>query len=72
MFNLLPPIFIRDEDEKKKYIDTLSSSFKLLEKNPKKWNTELSCFFDQEIERIRFNASLVYEAVKTLGEEREK
>ncbi|MFT6981590.1 MAG: Fic family protein [Crocinitomicaceae bacterium] len=72
MFNLLPPIFIRDEDEKKKYIDTLSSSFKLLERNPKKWNAELSSFFDQEIERIRFNALLVYESVKVLGEEREK
>ncbi|MDP5172424.1 MAG: Fic family protein [Bacteroidia bacterium] len=70
MYNLYPPIFIRDENEKSRYIETLSNSFALLEKNPAIWNDELSVFFNQEIERLRFNSLLVYEAVKELGEAR--
>lgn len=70
MYNLYPPIFIRDDEEKQDYIQTLSSSFTLLEKYPRKWNQELSHFFDQEINRLRFNSQLVYDAVKQLGEER--
>ena len=70
MYNLYPPIFIRDENEKSRYIKTLSNSFALLEKNPARWNDELSLFFNQEIERLRFNSLLVYEAVKELGEAR--
>lgn len=72
MYNLFPPIFIRDESEKQNYIKTLSKSFSLLERNPKKWNDELSSFFDQELSRLRFNALLVYNAVKELGELRAK
>jgi len=45
MYNLFPPIFIRDEEEKTRYIDTLSKSFSQLERNPKKWNSELTSFF---------------------------
>ena len=71
MYNLYPPVFIRDDDEKQDYIQTLSSSFMLLEKNPRKWNNELSNFFDQEINRLRFNSQLVYDAVKQLGEKRQ-
>jgi Fic family protein len=70
MYNLYPPIFIRDNTEKEKYISTLSKSFALLEKEPLKWNAELSSFFDQEIERLRFNCSLVFDAVKKIGEKR--
>ncbi|MFT4662429.1 MAG: Fic family protein [Flavobacteriales bacterium] len=70
MYNLFPPIFIRDEEEKSRYIDTLSKSFSQLEKNPKKWNSELSSFFNQEIGRLRFNSLLVYESIEKLGETR--
>lgn len=70
MYNLYPPIFIRDDEEKSSYITTLSQSFSLLEKKPNKWNDELSSFFNQEISRLRFNSLLVYEAVKKLGETR--
>lgn len=70
MYNLYPPIFIRDDEEKSSYITTLSQSFSLLEKKPNKWTDELSSFFNQEISRLRFNSLLVYEAVKKLGETR--
>lgn len=70
MYNLFPPIFIRDEIEKSNYISTLSRSFSLLEKEPNKWNQELAAFFDQEIERLRFNSVLVYDSVKNLGKVR--
>ncbi len=70
MYNLYPPIFIRDNNEKSIYINTLSKSFTLLGKKPNKWNDELSLFFDQEIDRLRFNSLLVYEAIQKLGETR--
>lgn len=70
MYNLYPPIFIRDDNEKSSYIGALANSFALLEKEPTKWNSELSLFFNQEIDRLRFNSLLVYEAVKKLGEAR--
>ena len=72
MYNLYPPIFIRDAKEKKEYIDTLSSSFSSLERNPGKWNSHLDDFFSQEMRRIRHNASLVYESVKNIGENRKQ
>lgn len=72
MYNLYPPIFIRDEQEKTSYINTLSDSFSQLAKEPKEWNNYLSAFFNQEIERLRFNSQLVYEAVEKLGEIRTK
>ncbi|MGK0285051.1 MAG: Fic family protein [Salibacteraceae bacterium] len=70
MYNLHPPIFIRDDHEKASYINTLSKSFALLEKNPYTWNDELTSFFNQEIDRLKFNSLLVFEAVKKLGKKR--
>ena len=72
MYNLYPPIFIRDAKEKKVYIDTLSGSFSSLERTPGKWNDHLDDFFNQEIKRTRHNASLVYESVKNLGKDRKQ
>lgn len=72
MYNLYPPIFIRDEDEKSRYISTLSNSFSALQEAPKKWNDALSSFFDEEIGRIHDNSTLVYNAVQQLGETRMK
>lgn len=70
MYNLYPPIFIRDDTEKEFYIKTLSQSFSLLNKTPKKWNDQLASFFNQELDRLRFNSLLVYNAVEKLGETR--
>ncbi|MEQ8325306.1 MAG: Fic family protein [Vicingaceae bacterium] len=70
MYNLYPPIFIRNDREKSSYISTLSNSFALLEKKPTKWNDQLSLFFNQEIDRLRYNSLLVYDSVKNMGETR--
>jgi Fic family protein len=53
MYSLYPPIFLRDEKEKKVYIDTLSSSFARLNKKPAEWNSHLNDFFNQEISRMQ-------------------
>ncbi len=70
MYHLYPPIFIRDEQEKKEYITTLSNSFRSLDTNPKKWNDSLNQFFSQEIKRILDNALLIHNSVSMIGKER--
>lgn len=70
MYHLYPPIFIRDEQEKKEYIMTLSKSFKALDAKPKKWNDNLDQFFSQEIKRIRDNALLIHNSVSAIGKKR--
>ena len=70
LYHLYPPIFIRDDQEKKEYITTLSNSFKSLDANPKKWNDSLNRFFSQEIERIKDNAILIHNSVSLIGKER--
>jgi len=70
MYHLYPPIFIRDEQEKKEYITTLSNSFLTLDANPGKWNDSLDLFFNQEIERIHDNAILIHNSVSQIGKER--
>ncbi len=52
MYNLYPPIFIKDETEKKEYVNALSESFKAVEKNPSVWNPETNLFFNQELHRV--------------------
>jgi hypothetical protein len=70
MYHLYPPIFIRDEHEKKEYITTLSKSFKSLNAKPKKWNDSLDQFFSQEIKRIRDNVILIHKSVSQIGKDR--
>lgn len=52
MYNLYPPIFIKDEIEKREYISTLSKSFASLEKNSLLWNDDTNLFFNQELNRV--------------------
>ena len=52
MYNLYPPIFIKDEIEKKEYITSLSKSFKSLESNDTNWNMHTNLFFNQELDRV--------------------
>lgn len=70
MYNLYPPIFLRDKKEKKLYIETLANSFTALNKNSCKWNNILNDFFSQEINRMHYNASLVLKSVEGLGKNR--
>jgi len=72
MYDLYPPIFINDSDQKKEYIFTLGNSFKELSKNPNKWNEFTAQFFEQELDRLLVNANLLYESINQIGSKREK
>ena len=65
MFNLYPPIFIRDEIEKTEYIASLSNSFKTLQKNKTKWNNETNLFFQQELNRISNSINFILDEIKS-------
>lgn len=70
MFDLYPPVFIKDAEEKKKYIETLSMSFKTLAKSPFEWNEYTAMFFEQELDRLLHNALLLYNVVNQMGQKR--
>ena len=72
MFDLYPPVFINDAPQKNEYIATLSKSFRELDNSPKKWNEHIETFFEQELNRLEVNATLLYETVNKIGIEREK
>ena len=72
MYDLYPPIFINDAPQKKEYIVTLANSFKELMKQPNKWNNYTSTFFEQELDRLFVNATLLYESINLIGKNREK
>lgn len=72
MYELYPPIFINDAPQKKEYIATLSKSFRELNNSPKKWNEHTENFFEQELDRLLANSTLLYETVNKIGSEREK
>jgi Fic family protein len=67
MYNLYPPIFVKDEADNKEYIETLSLSFHELEKNPEKWNIHTEDFFKQEINRIYSNTDMIYNLIQKIG-----
>ncbi len=64
MFDLYPPIFIKNEIEKKDYIKTLSDSFDYLRHTKPIWNSYISDFFNQEINRILQNTNLILKEIK--------
>lgn len=70
MYQLYPPIFISDIDEKKLYIKTLEKSFDWLHNNGSKWNQNLADFFDQELERLIHNSNIIYQTVLKAGNKR--
>lgn len=72
MYDLYPPIFINDAPQKKEYITTLGNSFRELDKQPNKWNNYTSAFFEQELDRLLVNSSLLYESINFIGLNREK
>ena len=71
MYDLFPPIFINDASQKREYINTLSNSFKELMKQPDKWNNDTSQFFEQELDRLLYNAKLLFESINQTGLNRE-
>jgi hypothetical protein len=72
MYDLYPPIFIDNAPKKKEYITTLSKSFSQLESFPKKWNEHTEMFFEQELDRLITNVTLLYDTVNKIGLNREK
>ncbi|WP_170916753.1 MULTISPECIES: Fic family protein [Dyadobacter] len=72
MYELYPPIFINDTPQKKEYIATLASSFKELMNHPGKWNDYTEQFFEQELDRLLVNVTLLYDSVNLIGINREK
>ncbi len=71
MYDLYPPIFINDANQKKEYITTLGNSFRELSLNPDHWNKFTSAFFEQELDRLLMNANLLYESIAKIGAKRE-
>lgn len=72
MYDLYPPIFINDVPQKKEYIATLSKSFRELNYKPEKWNKHTEDFFEQEIDRLLVNSTLLFETVNNIGQQRKK
>jgi Fic family protein len=72
MYDLYPPIFINDAPQKKEYITTLANSFKELTNHPSKWNDYTEQFFEQELDRLLVNATLLYDSINLIGINREK
>ena len=72
MYDLYPPIFINDKFQKKEYINTLEMSFQELLKRPNIWNEYLAAFFEQELDRLLVNATMLYQTVNNIGLERGK
>ena len=64
MYNLYPPIYIKDEKEKKRYILALSNSFKTIGLEPDAWHKETAIFFEQELERVMGSIKLIADNLK--------
>lgn len=72
MHDLYPPIFINNASQKREYITTLGNSFNELTKHPNTWNKYTAQFFEQELDRLVQNASLLYESINLIGLNREE
>ncbi|MFZ4545193.1 MAG: Fic family protein [Saprospiraceae bacterium] len=72
MYDLYPPIYINDAPQKKEYIATLANSFRELDKHPTQWNSFTEAFFEQELDRLVSNISILYESIDRIGLNRSK
>jgi len=64
MYNLYPPIFIKDNVEKKEYITALSESFRSVERNNSVWSQETNLFFNQELSRVSKSIEYILDEIK--------
>jgi fido (protein-threonine AMPylation protein) len=64
MYNLYPPIFIKDDTEKKEYINTLSQSFRAVERNNSVWSQETNLFFNQELNRVSKSIAYILNEIR--------
>ncbi len=64
MYNLYPPIFIKDDAEKKEYIKALSQSFRAVERNNSVWSQETNLFFNQELNRVAQSIAYILNEIR--------
>tara|TARA_R100001369_G_scaffold89048_1_gene126236 strand:- start:470 stop:1240 length:771 start_codon:yes stop_codon:yes gene_type:complete len=64
MYHLYPPIFIKDDTEKKEYINTLSESFRAVERNNSVWSQETNLFFNQELNRMAQSIAYILNEIR--------
>jgi len=67
MYDLFPPIFIKNKEEKKLYIFSLNNSFEALRNNPHQFSDATKLFFQLELDRILKNSQDVYKSVFNVG-----
>jgi len=70
MYKFCPPIFISDSKEKKKYIEALEKSFLHLNQKGLEWNEHFEHFFNQELDRLVYSTTQIYNTVKGIGNKR--
>ncbi|MDO9068029.1 MAG: Fic family protein [Deltaproteobacteria bacterium] len=67
MYDLYPPIFIKDAETKNIYITTLGNSFRELNAPQNEWSEHTTLFFEQELDRLLVNIKEIYNSVNKAG-----
>jgi len=63
MYNLYPPIFVKNEVEKSEYISALHYSFKAIAENGSTWSIAIDNFFQQELNRVKSSIQYVLDEI---------
>lgn len=67
MYEMYPPIFIRNDQEKEQYISTLAASFTSLDEDPTDFSEPLAAFYEQEMGRLIDSAELILNRLQGMG-----
>ncbi|MFK8104116.1 MAG: Fic family protein [Saprospiraceae bacterium] len=65
MYHLYPPIFIKDEVEKKEYVEALSASFKAIDQDNSRWHAATHEFFLQELRRMANSIQFILDEIRS-------
>ncbi len=68
MYPLYPPIFIKDEVEKKEYIAALSTSFKAIDQDHSQWHAATHEFFLQELRSVADSIQFILDEIRSKTE----
>lgn len=63
LFDLFPPIFINDAQEKRDYVKSLNNSFMKLAEDPHLFPEATQLFFEQELDRLNRSIQLIKHSV---------
>jgi len=63
MYNLYPPIFVKDKVEKAEYITALSTSFRAISENGTTWTQATDQFFQQELGRVKRSIQYILDEI---------